>query len=85
MNEEIYSFSITKILQQLASILVGGVFGIAFAQAALSQALQDELVPEGTTPIAAFLKNVTKTDPRVNATSVTFAETASGIFFSSLS
>ena len=41
--------------------------------------MEAELVPEGTTPVAAFLTNATKTDSRINATSVTFAETAPGI------
>ena len=62
------------------SILVGGALGIAYASAVLqgqlSQELQDRLIPEGNTPIAAFLTNSTRTDPRINSTSATFAETA---------
>ena len=56
--------------------LVGGVFGVAFASAGLSQALEDALIPDGTSPIAAFLTAPTRTDSRVNATSATFAEMA---------
>ena len=56
-----------------------GIVGIAFASSGLSQALQDELIPEGTTPIAAFLTNPTEQDPKINATSATFAETAAVI------
>ena len=55
---------------------MGGALGIAFASAGLDQATQDALIPEGTTPIAAFLKNSTITDARINSTSATFAETA---------
>ena len=52
------------------------MFGVAFATAGLSQALQNALIPEGTTPIAAFLTSPTKTDSRINATSASFAEMA---------
>ena len=62
------------------SISVGGVLGIAFLSAELDDRLKDELIPEGTTPIAAILTNSTlppnATFPRINATSATFAETA---------
>ena len=34
------------------------------------------MIPDRTTPIAAFLTSPTTTDSRVNATSATFAETA---------
>ena len=54
-----------------------GLVGVAFASSGLSQALIDELIPEGTTPIAAFLTNPTRQSPTINATSATFAETAS--------
>ena len=52
------------------------MFGVAFAAAGLSQALQDTLIPEGTTPIAAFSTSPTRTDPRINQTSASFAEMA---------
>ena len=50
-----------------------GVFVLAYAAAGLSQL--DALIPDGTTPISAFLTSPTRTDTRVNATRATFAET----------
>lgn len=55
--------------------LVGGAFvGVAFATSGLSQEIKDRLIPDDTTPIAAFLTNPTETDSRINATSATFSE-----------
>ena len=56
---------------------VGGVFGIEFASAAISQELKDDLIPIGATPIAAFTTKVTDASGDIMATSATFAETGS--------
>ena len=62
-------------------VTVGGALGIAYAASGLSQFLvrdneQYQLFPNGTVPIAAFLTAPTKRMPEVNATSLSFAETA---------
>ena len=65
--------------------VVGGLVGISFASSGLSQIISREegnfeIYPDGTTPIAAFLKNETMrlsdTVTLQNATTVTFAETS---------
>ena len=48
--------------------------GVSFATAAISQTLRDQLIPNGTIPIAAFETKATTTDLRVNSTSATFVE-----------
>ena len=48
--------------------------GVAFATSGLPQEIKDRLIPDNTTPIAAFLTNPTLTDSRINATSATFSE-----------
>ena len=65
----------------LCSFIVGGLVGISFASSGLSQIIRNdngdfEIYPNGTVPIAAFLKNATLRMPTVNATTVTFAETS---------
>ena len=65
----------------LSSFIVGGLVGISFASSGLSQIIRNdngdfEIYPNGTVPIAAFLKNATLRMPTVNATTVTFAETS---------
>ena len=69
----------------LFMLIVGGLVGIPFASSGLSQIISREegnfeIYPDGTMPLAAFLKNETMrlsdTVTLQNATTVTFAETS---------
>jgi hypothetical protein len=55
------------------------VFGIEFASAALSQELQEKLIPIGAMPIAVFATKATETSSEIIATTATFAETGSSL------
>ena len=57
--------------------VVGGIFGVPFLTAAISQEIKDQLVPDGAIPIAAYESKPTNTSARITTTSATFALTSS--------
>lgn len=53
--------------------IVGGIFGVSFLTAAISQEVKDQLIPGDATAIAAFERSPTKSNEKIFSTSATFS------------